>query len=98
MRCCVARVLSRGPAYSFKRNAVAPSAALVQIEQAVRKLSQEERLWLIERLAHDLRQNTVRTRPDFEAALVAMAADQEIQQELAQIAQEFAGTEMDGLE
>jgi hypothetical protein len=73
------------------------SDALAQIERVVQKLSAEERLWLIERLAHGMRQNTTRKGPELEAALAAMAADQEMQQELEQIAQEFAGSEADGL-
>jgi hypothetical protein len=74
------------------------SVGLAQIEHAIRQLSYEERLWLIERLAHGLRHSSRDTGPAFDAVLADMAADPEIRRELAQFAQEFAPTEMDGLE
>lgn len=74
------------------------SATLAEIENAIRHLSYDERLWLIERLVHGLRHSSRDARPAFDAALAEMAADPQIRRELAEIAQEFAGTELDGLE
>jgi hypothetical protein len=70
---------------------------LHQIEQEVKKLSPSEQLWLIERLAHQLRDATWELE-DFEASLAVMAADPAIQRELKEIEAEFAETENDGLE
>jgi hypothetical protein len=70
---------------------------LVEIERRALQLSDHERLWLIERLAHSLRAGLSSARPDWTQALAAMAADAEVQRELQQIAREFAPAEMDGL-
>jgi hypothetical protein len=72
--------------------------SLAQIEREIQQLSYDEQLWLIERLVHGLRHRSRDARPAFEAALAEMAADPDIRRELEQIAQEFAATEMDGLE
>ena len=74
------------------------SVPLTQIEHAIQQFSYDERLWLIERLIHGLRYGSKESRSPFDANLAEMAADPEIQRELANIAQEFAPTEMDGLE
>lgn len=79
------------------------SPILQQIEQSIRALSVEEQLWLLEKIAHELRQKTqFANLPiagfDMETQLVEMANDPAIQAELAAIEQEFAFTEMDGLE
>jgi hypothetical protein len=74
------------------------SVPLVQIEDAIRQLSYDERLWLIERLVHGLRHCSRGARPPSNTALAEMAADPEMRRELAQIAQEFTLAEMDGLE
>jgi len=74
------------------------SIPLTQIEHEIRQLSYDERLWLLERLIHGLRYDSRDSRPAIDASLAAMSADPEIQRELGQIAQEFAQTEMDGLE
>lgn len=58
---------------------------LNQIEENVSRLSLEEQLWLIERLAHRIRQRTVLQPPFAVSDLAAMAADPEIQAELRQI-------------
>jgi hypothetical protein len=71
---------------------------LAEIERATRQLSYDEHLWLIERLIHGLRQCSRDARPSCDGALAAMAADPQMRRELTQIAQEFAPTEMDGLE
>jgi hypothetical protein len=77
---------------------MAQSIVLAQIEQAIQQLSDEERLLLIERLAQGLRRRARDDQPEVRAALAQMAADPEMQRELTQIAEEFAVTEMDGLE
>jgi hypothetical protein len=71
---------------------------LAQLEEAIGRLSYDERLWLIERLAHGLRQSTRNSRLSCTAALAQMASDPEIRRELDQIAQEFTPADMDGLE
>ena len=81
------------------------SANLAEIEEQVSRLSREEQLWLIEQLAHRLRQSAATQSAPAEVApevvasqLAAMAADPDIQRELRAIEHEFSGTEMDGLE
>ena len=78
------------------------SPILSQIEKTIGHLSREEQLWLIERLAHRLREESVKTdiveQTAFKSQLVAMATDPEIRLELKRIDQEFAVTEADGLE
>jgi hypothetical protein len=74
------------------------SAALAEVEKAIPRLSEDERLWLIEQLAHALRQRSNGAPANFDTALAEMAADPEMQRELAEIAQEFAPSDMDGLE
>jgi hypothetical protein len=71
--------------------------ALSQIEESIYKLSLDEQLWLIERLAQRIRTTGVTLRP-LEAQLAAMANDPEIRSELQMINQEFAAAEADGLE
>ena len=70
---------------------------LSQIEEDIYKLSLDEQLWLIERLAQHIR-NAVAIKDDFEMQLIAMANDPEIQNELQIIETEFAIAEADGLE
>ena len=70
---------------------------LSQIEEHISRLSAEEQLWLIARVAQRLRAQLT-TQGPAEAQLVAMAADPEIQAELRIIAEEFVHTEADGLE
>jgi uroporphyrinogen-III synthase len=74
------------------------SISLAQIEDAIRQLSYDERVWLIERLVHGLRQCSTVSSSQNVAALAEMAADPEIRRELAVISEEFGHTEMDGLE
>ncbi len=87
------------------------SEHLIQIKQSIKLLSREEQLWLIERIIHNMRlknlkefshitvNNILSSTPEsMEKQLLAMANDQAIQAELAAINQEFAYTEMDGLE
>ena len=70
---------------------------LSQIEEHISRLSAEEQLWLIARVAQRLSAQLT-TQSPAEAQLVAMAADPEMQAELRTIAEEFAYTEADGLE
>ena len=75
---------------------------LSQIEKTIDHLSREEQLWLIEQLAHRLREDTIKSdaveQATFETQLAAMAKDPEIRAELQKIDREFAVTEADGLE
>jgi hypothetical protein len=77
------------------------SQILLEIEHFIRALSPEEQLWLLERIAHHLREQTLATQPSIHQnrleELSAMACDPDIQSELVAINQEFAVAEMDGL-
>ena len=79
-----------------------PSAILNQIEESLDQLSHKEQLWLIEQLAHHLREDTTDSdnieQAYFEKQLEKMATDPEIQAELRKIDREFISTETDGLE
>jgi len=72
-------------------------SVLSQIEEHIHQLSLAEQLWLIERLAQRLREQLM-AQNTFEDALVAMAADPDIQRELQCIEEEFAPAAADGLE
>ena len=79
------------------------SPILLEIERSIRALSADEQLWLLERIAHELRQKTqISVLPfttlDIEKQLADMANDPAIQVELVAIEQEFGLAEMDGLE
>ena len=69
---------------------------LAQLETEISALPDEEQLWLLERLAHQLR---IKAEPDpgLDRQLAAMAADPEIRNELRAIDEEFRSTERDGL-
>ena len=71
------------------------SSSLQAIEKELPLLSQQEQLWLFEHLAQLQKE---RRREEWEASLEAMAKDPQIQAEIRQIQEEFAVTEMDGLE
>jgi hypothetical protein len=71
---------------------------LEHIETEIAQLSFGDQLWLMERLAHRIRQASLRSLSVQEDDLAAMAADPAIQQELQQIAAEFVVTELDGLD
>jgi len=79
-----------------------PSPVLNQLEKGIVYLSREEQLWLIEQLAHRLREDVMKRETveqvAFERQLAAMATDPEIRAELQKIDREFAVTEADGLE
>jgi len=78
-----------------------PSTVLSQIEKTISQLSHDEQLWLIEKLAHHLREETTKNKAGkqaaFEHQLVAMASDSEIRAELQKIEREFVAMEIDGL-
>ena len=61
-------------------------SVLDQIDETINYLSREEQLWLIEQLAHRLREGLMKSdiiEPStFESQLVEMAADPEIRAEL----------------
>lgn len=67
------------------------SKNLLEIERAIAALSAEEKLWLLERIARQLREPHA-------VELSTMAIDPEIQAEIRAMDQEFACTEMDGLQ
>ena len=69
-----------------------------QIEDTFGKLSISEQLLLIERLVHQVNQNTLQEGDEIESQLALMAADPGIRNELKKIEREFAYTESDGLE
>jgi len=77
------------------------SAILNQIEEMIDYLSRKEQLWLIEQLAHRLREDSTKSdiskQTAFTSQLVAMAADSEVQDEVQKIDNEFGVTEADGL-
>lgn len=67
------------------------SPALSQAEAIIGSLSYQERLWLIEWLARQLRAQA--PPADFQRQIALMAADAAIQAELRAIEQEFASAE-----
>ena len=74
------------------------ASTLEQIEADIAQLSLAEQLWLLERLAHNIRTRTLQTPTVQEGALAEMADDPAIQRELQQIDAEFAVTEVNGLD
>ena len=74
------------------------TSTLERIEIDISQLSLADQLWLMERLAHRIRQSSLRPLIVQEGDLAAMAADPAIQHEVRQIDTEFAVTEMDGLD
>jgi len=79
------------------------SPKLLEIDRSIRNLSLEEQMWLLESLVKNLRQKTnTNSFPlnsqDIEKEMAEMANDHDIQTEIHVIDQEFAITQMDGLE
>ena len=79
------------------------SQTLVEIERSISSLSIEEQLWLLERIACRVREQTsiankLANPKSLEAEIAEMANDPDIQLEIAAIDREFSVTEMDGLE
>lgn len=78
------------------------SPNLLEIERSIRALSLEEQLYLLEKIARQVRERTLiknklADAKYMEKQLAAMASDPNIQAEIAAINEEFAVTEMDGL-
>lgn len=76
---------------------------LVQLEQAIRYLSFEEKLWLMEQIVHQLQdRSAVDTSPlndqYIQEQIKAMANDPAIRAELDAVNEEFAIAETDGLQ
>ncbi len=69
---------------------------LTKIEKELIQLPYNEQLWLMERMARQLRDSSARFS-EAEGQLAAMAADPEIVREVRAIDEEFRSTEMDGL-
>jgi hypothetical protein len=72
--------------------------SLSQIEKNVGMLPRDEQLLLVERIIHRLRKKNIEDERGIESQLTAMASDPDIQKELKKINEEFASTELDGLE
>jgi hypothetical protein len=64
------------------------SPSVQAIAHSIALLNLTDQLWLLEHIAHQIRQQN---------ELTAMAQDPHIQAEIAQIQEEFAITEVDGL-
>ena len=73
------------------------TAALEKIEAQILQLGLNEQLELIEFLARRVRENAQKPSGNLENELSEMANDPEIQRELREIENEFAGTLLDGL-
>jgi hypothetical protein len=73
-------------------------SVLSQIEDTFRSLSISEQLLLIERLVHQVHEDTLKQTDDLDNQLALMAADPQIQNELERIEQEFGYAAADGLE
>ena len=74
------------------------SPELDRIESAIEKLSFTDQLWLMDRLAQRIRDQSSRLARLPNDELEAMAQDPAIQSELFEIEHDFAITEHDGLE
>lgn len=73
------------------------SETLLKIERSIIKLSSQEKLWLLERIVRQLREEQTLTNLVSDMDLSEMANDPQIQAEIAAIESEFAITELDGL-
>lgn len=79
------------------------SPKLLEINRSIRDLSLEEQMWLLESLVKTLRKKTNTNNfplnsQDIEKEIAEMANDNDIQAEIHPIDEEFAITQMDGLE
>jgi hypothetical protein len=73
------------------------SERLLKIERSIIELSSQEKLWLVERIIRQLREEQISTNLVSDIDLSEMANDPQIQAEIAAIESEFAITELDGL-
>jgi hypothetical protein len=75
------------------------SPTVLEIERSIHDLSFNEKLWLMERIAQQLRAKTQASTASIrDAQLINMANDPDMQAELSAINAEFLVTELDGLE
>ena len=74
-----------------------PAAIEDEIQSQFAKLSPEIQLTVLERLVHQMRVATHASGDSFRADLAAMAADSDVQREIAEINKEFRVTDNDGL-
>src|SRR5687767_14346538 len=68
---------------------------LQRLQQEMTGLDAADKLWLLEQIVHQLRKDS--RREEVNDAASAMAADPEIQREIAAIEEEFSHTLLDGL-
>lgn len=70
---------------------------LEQLDADIQHLTLSEQVWLMEKLAQYIRAAALRQQQMMDSQLTAMAADPDIQREIALIRAEFAEAENDGL-
>ncbi len=73
------------------------NAPLERLAADIDRLSLDDQIALMERLARRIRERTRSPAVSLDDALTAMANDPDIQRELRAIEAEFTGTESDGL-
>jgi hypothetical protein len=71
---------------------------LSHLEATISELSLSDQLWLMERLAHQIRDRSLRGPTLGDGEFERMARDPAIQRELREIETEFARAECDGLD
>ena len=71
------------------------SPTLDRLDSDIQSLTLSEQVWLLERLAHHIREQT--THREIEDQLISMAADPDVQRELRAIEDEFSAADYDGL-
>lgn len=73
------------------------STRVEKLETDIQRLTLSGQLYLLERLAQNVRTKTAQQQHLIESQIEAMAADPDIQRELKDIEAEFLNTELDGL-
>jgi hypothetical protein len=73
------------------------SKFLERLDTDIQRLTLPEQVWLMERLAQSIRANTMREQQILESQIEEMAADPDIQREMALIQAEFEVADADGL-
>jgi hypothetical protein len=73
------------------------NSALTRIENDIMQLSFAEQIWLLERLAHSIREQALKKDNNSDSLLEQMADDPEIQREMRAINDEFRIADADGL-
>jgi hypothetical protein len=74
-----------------------PAAIEEEIQSRFAMLSPQSQLTVLEQLVHQMRLMTENADKTWRADLAAMAADPEVQREIAQINREFGVADNDGL-